>query len=341
MAAVDPDHQLTVLHQVLRRPRQSLELSTNNSDYDSCLELLLNCRHVNYSSIINVQDDQGNTALHYATQFWDSATINKLLLLGANIGLKNNLGETPISNILPGTMEQFLNNHCIKSEGNPTNEDFKISFHYDFLAPPRDESGEVKEILDSETGENSVRSSQPETDVLWYMARSKEHCHLLKHPVITSFLALKWSRLSVHYNANMIFSFLLVSLMTAYIFTNYAGSSVGVTPPMCTNNSTGAGGDQGSDQGSWGNSAGLWWTVTVLLSVLVLRELVQFSVHPSQYLASTENILEILLLVLSFILLFQGQPGCDLVFKREIATSVLLISWVLMVTMIGNTEHCL
>ena len=44
-----------------------------------------------------------------------------------------------------------------------------------------------------------------------------------KHPVITSFLALKWSRISVHYNTNLIFSAVLVSLLTLYIFTNYAG----------------------------------------------------------------------------------------------------------------------
>ena len=38
-----------------------------------------------------------------------------------------------------------------------------------------------------------------------YMAGSKEHRHLLKHPVITSFLCLKWSKLSAHYNSNLAF----------------------------------------------------------------------------------------------------------------------------------------
>ena len=35
----------------------------------------------------------------------------------------------------------------------------------------------------------------PETGVLWHMAQSEKHRHLLKHPVITSFLWLKWQRI--------------------------------------------------------------------------------------------------------------------------------------------------
>ena len=221
----DQQFNQTVLHQLLRKPLNNLELSKQkfvNTDYEKCFEILLKKQN-NLTSIINFQDTHGNTALHYATQFWDNDTVTKLLLLGANIGLRNNLGETPISNILPSTMENYLNQHCIKSQGNPTNEDFKISFHYDFLAPPRDESTDVIRMSDSEDMANKKTSPQPETDVLWYMAKSKDHCHLLKHPVITSFLALKWSRISFHYNTNMIFSTLLVVMLTLYIFTNYAG----------------------------------------------------------------------------------------------------------------------
>ena len=221
----DQQFNQTVLHQLLRKPLNNLELSKQkfvNTDYEKCFEILLKKQN-NLTSIINIQDTHGNTALHYATQFWDNDTVTKLLLLGANIGLRNNLGETPISNILPSTMENYLNQHCIKSQGNPTNEDFKISFHYDFLAPPRDESTDVIRMSDSEDMANKKTSPQPETDVLWYMAKSKDHCHLLKHPVITSFLALKWSRISFHYNTNMIFSTLLVVMLTLYIFTNYAG----------------------------------------------------------------------------------------------------------------------
>ena len=92
-----------------------------------------------------------------------------------------------------------------------------------------------------------------------------------------------------------------------------------------------------ADEGwRWGNSIAIWWATTVLMVLLIAREGLQFSVNPSQDLASVENLLEILMMVLTFVLLFNGPPGCHLEFKREIATSVLLISWILMVTMIGN-----
>ncbi len=35
----------------------------------------------------------------------------------------------------------------------------------------------------------------PETESLWYMAQSPGHRRLLKHPVITSFLWMKWQRI--------------------------------------------------------------------------------------------------------------------------------------------------
>ena len=41
--------------------------------------------------------------------------------------------------ILPETMESFLNEHCMASTGNVTNENFKISLKFDFLIPPHDQ----------------------------------------------------------------------------------------------------------------------------------------------------------------------------------------------------------
>ena len=76
--------------------------------------------------------------------------------------------------------------------------------------------------------------------------------------------------------------------------------------------------------------------MTILLCLLVAREALQFSVNPTQYLSSIENVLEIMLMVLTFVLLLNGPPGCNIDFKREIATFVLLISWILLVTLIGK-----
>ena len=251
--------------------------------------------------------------------------------LGANIGLRNLQGEAPIAGILPSTMEAFLDTSCLQAEGNPTNEDFTITFNYSFLAPPR--GSEVKEIVDKE--ERPETRPVPETDVLWYMARSKDHRHLLKHPVITSFLALKWSRISAHYNVNILCFALFVACLTSYIFTNYAGSSLGVSQPLCAidqvipSNTT-------TLLQPYGNNQTLWVLLALLLAILIIRETVQFSIAPSQHVSSVENILEIVLIVLVGLLLFHGEPGCHLSFKREISSAILLISWIALVTMVGR-----
>jgi hypothetical protein len=43
-------------------------------------------------------------------------TVRELLERGANIGVKNKWEETPISKILPETMESFLDEYCLTSK---------------------------------------------------------------------------------------------------------------------------------------------------------------------------------------------------------------------------------
>jgi len=306
-----------------------LGMEDTSRDYSACLEVIL--AQPRTAALVNCQDVLGNTALHYATQFWGQDTVARLLALGANIGLKNKSGEAPIAGILPTTMEAFLNTSCLKSEGNPTNQDFKITFDYSFLAPPRGK--ELEEIVGKDEKSES-HPAAPETDVLWYMARSRDHRHLLKHPVITSFLALKWSRINYHYNANIICFALFVAILTAYIFTNYGGFSLNVTPPGCSldANST----SELVSPLSYGNYPVLWAITAGLLGILIVRETLQFSVSPSQYISSVENIFEVVLIALVGVVLFNGEPGCDLSGKRQVSSVIVLISWIELVTMVGR-----
>ena len=318
----DHQHQ-TVLHLIMRKPLSGYHggISSQQSEkpnYEKCLDLILHCERFPWSYLINQQDNLGNTGLHYATQFWDQDTAAKLLLKGANHGLRNNRGQAPISHILPSTIQSILNEHCIQYEGNPNSRDFKVIFNYDFLAPPR-------------TKVTAVISS---------ISRSDDHQHLLKHPVINSFLELKWRRFSLLYNFNILFYGLMVIMLTTYIFTNYAGHSLGVRPPVCPGNVTELAGQP------WGNSPTASWLVLLLISIFILKESNQFLSQPTHYFCSCEswhfrklhpkNLFEIILIVLTLILLLHGQPGCNIELKRQISCVVLLISWFLVLTMIGR-----
>ena len=57
-----------------------------------------------------------------------------------------------------------------------------------------------KDLVDGDDEDRLKKSTRkqlplPETGVLWHTAQSEKHRHLLKHPVITSFLWLKWQRI--------------------------------------------------------------------------------------------------------------------------------------------------
>ena len=68
--------------------------------------------------------------------FWPEEIVSRLLKLGANVGLTNLQGEPAILNILPSTMENFLDTVALSSnKRNPSNENFAINFDYSFLAP--------------------------------------------------------------------------------------------------------------------------------------------------------------------------------------------------------------
>ena len=80
-------------------------------------------------------------------------------------------------------------------------------------------------MSESDTQELIDKQALPETECLWYMGQSKIHRHLLKHPVVTSFLWLKWQKIRGYFNRNLRFYLLFVTTLTWYIFARYGGVS--------------------------------------------------------------------------------------------------------------------
>ena len=221
----------TILHRVLKKDEafsgENLEkgLKIILSDDDDGFKNQIN-------KIINRKDLLGNTALHYATQKWSEDIVRLLLERGVNIGIKNRWDEVPINKISSSTMESFLDEHCLQSSNNVNHEDFEVTFRYNFLAPPVEalpeeiqgplsDEMDISDKLAEKYGDK--RFALPETESLWYMGQSKEHRHLLKHPVITSFLWCKWTRIRRFVNRNMRFYMFFVMILTWFIFENYGG----------------------------------------------------------------------------------------------------------------------
>ena len=310
-----------VLHTLLRKP-------IPNHNYDSGYEYLLESKQwTRLRSIINQQDELGNTALHYATQFWPQKVTAALLELGANIGLKNIYGEVPINKILPETMEEFLNTKCLNPEGDVTNANFKITAIFDFLVPFGTSLKNDNKIHDVKNDDLEV-VPLPETEGLWYMSQSKKHRHLLKHPVIAAFLCMKWKKIGFSYNANLAWFLAFVALITTYIFMLYPGSSL--TTNAIPSEACGP-------EAKVPKGIGFLWVIcTGLLLFLALRELFQFGIAPRRYIFTLENWVDATLITLTSILLFHGDYGCHVTLKRHVSAFIIVLSWSELITMIGR-----
>lgn len=61
-----------------------------------------------------------------------------------------------------------------------------------------------------------------ESEILWYISRSLKHQHLLKHPLVKSFLMLKWHSIKNIYWTNTISYALFLLLCSTYILLLYS-----------------------------------------------------------------------------------------------------------------------
>ena len=228
-SVIDRTTNESVLHYLLRIANRVEKSEDELKEYEQCLDALLECEdsriQLELLKVINHKDLTQNVPLHYATNLWPQSISRKLLERGANIGVKNIWNELPISKLLPETMESFLDEVCLKSNGQPvTSEDLELTFDYSFLAPPLESKNSIH-LTDEENQEFIDKQALPETECLWYMGQSKTHRHLLRHPVVTSFLWLKWQKIRGYFNRNLRFYLLFVMVLTWYIFARFGGVS--------------------------------------------------------------------------------------------------------------------
>ena len=116
--------------------------------------------------------------------------IKQLLHNGAH------LDERAVQLILPSTLESFLDSCIRESAGVDTAEDFSVTFDYSFL--------------------NLQQKQQPECAILRHLCLSAKHRNLLNHPLLTSFLMLKWHSIRSLYYVNLAVYSLHVIFLTIY-----------------------------------------------------------------------------------------------------------------------------
>lgn len=201
--------------------------------HSECFEILLRRlqdRKINLD--INAQDVKGSTPLHYAVKYGDEKCVNDLLMNGAYIGTKNKFQDPPLAHMSSSMLGKFLDN-CVSSNAEETDrvdaDNRAIIFNYSFLSKSRkyrknSEKDEVKVLLEKTENDLEIKE-KPETLLesypLLYMSQSANLKRLLLHPVLTSFIMLKWQRIRVFYLLNLLFYTLFCLLLTTYILFGY------------------------------------------------------------------------------------------------------------------------
>ncbi|KAH1026978.1 hypothetical protein HUJ05_000562 [Dendroctonus ponderosae] len=176
-----------------------------------------------------VESNARNTPLHYAIRYADPEIVQDLLSLGASLGAKNKYKVMPIEDMEPQCLEKHLDN-CIEFDIKSRKiekEDFQVKFNYRSIIPPyaKCKYSEAYAYKDVEaTGINSTIQKElvAETEVICYMSNTVEFQHLLKHPVIVSFLFMKWLQIQWLFWTNLAFYITFAVSLVVYIFSSYA-----------------------------------------------------------------------------------------------------------------------
>jgi len=160
------------------------------------------------------------------------------------------LGEKPINSINTEVLEGFLDD-CLNTNEEPMNgRKLKLLFKFPLLIPhsgsqpnqkpnpnkiyedenstdqvgiPMDpnSSNEEKDSTSRLLEEITETKSLRETEVIWHIGESYEHRSLLLHPVIDTFVELKWKMALNLYIRRIRFFWLFAVILTSEIFNQY------------------------------------------------------------------------------------------------------------------------
>jgi hypothetical protein len=255
---------------------------------------------------VDVRDSSENTALYIALEkgFRDRAKL--LLSEGADVGVLGNACTVLLSTTLP-ILEEIIED-CLESNDELiASKDIEVRLNYRLL-----------------------------TNIVPPIAESRHLRDLLKHPVISTYLILKWQNFKSIFFVNMVFYALFVLALTTYILCD-GGAASNTTDAFSFNDShvpTYMNHSKFISQGEDPYMDRLWYFLCVLLLILTGREVFQFFMGPLAYLLSLENWLDIFLIVASSISISSVVDGMKI--KLHLSAIALFLGWFELLLMLGR-----
>lgn len=268
---------------------------------------------------VDALDWLGNTALHYAAQNKDQDTVLALLEHGSYIGSRNHAGDMPVSDIEPETLEKFLNTRLKM----PNDE--SLLFKYDFLVPPVAlDSALLKNKLSDEKDNviKKLSSPSPEMDPIVQISLSSKQQHLLLHPIISSFVHLKWQHVQKFYYYNLAFYVFFVLLVT-FIILHHHITAIDEHRKSC-----------------WLNLSAVCFFKIIMITLLaiccfclIFKLLFQVCISPVQYLHKWSTYPQLVLTLLTIDVLFIDSGTGE----SAVTVITLFLAWTRLLLLTG--EH--
>lgn len=266
-------------------------------DYDTCFDLLIH----HLGTDMDRTDLFGSSALHYAVTYSNQRIVSQLLQKGAYMGVTNKFDHLAIYDINAKVLETHLNSCISTNNARNGDESFEIVFDYMNLVPDcyKPKNGQLGRKIPS--FKHELNEFKNEMTPINYIANCKDLKHLLTHPLITSFLFLKWQRLAFIFYINFILYTIFCLTMLSYILFCYREEmDLGPFQPVL-------------------------YTISLILAIsLLLREILQFVMSPNIYLKTLGNYLEIALIMTVFYILLCNKNNDEPTTQRSVAAFAIL-----------------
>lgn len=244
--------------------------------------------------LINACDGEGLVAIYYSVRYKIDYFTMELLKHGAYIG-------TVVNGIRTSLLTDFLDNCIVPNDRFYDDEAYEIKLNYGFLMPSQpkvnqrkfrrlgkqDKSMPISQKT-SEEFHSLVKAAEDkyaeEMKPLTRIAESAEIRRFLMHPVLSSFILLKWNKINF-----LIYANLLLILMYMFSFISFILLSQSLS-------------ESERDTSILYN---LFFVLSLIsLSLLILRESMQFVLSIKQYVQAISNWIDIGLISSSVAVLF-------------------------------------
>ena len=280
---------------------------------------------------INLPDSKDRMPLHKAAYRGSAECIQLLLKAGADLGAKTKTGLSAATLILQlpngaKILSKRLDESIISNGIDPSEVACRIKFDYSVLLTKHkfQQMGVIEDIMDDR--------------------RQRRTADLLKHPVIESFLFLKWRKIRFIFFSNIILYLILVAGVSAYVLSSVWNdptpppSPTTVSPLNLNSSETVPSGSTVQVTSRFASEPEtvmqLQLSLNIVILIIIVQEVIQFTSLHYQYFREPESWIKLGALVTSTIVIFSAPPWPDWV--HHVSAVAVLLGWSEVTLLLGR-----